>query len=169
MECAKMSPIIHEGETFSTKWGTVKLVRVDGNGVGLIDVKPNGWSSVPVYTVDHRIETVGPMTVECSFFIIAGVGAHFWVCGPEPEPTPEPTPWPGYLTIYDIDANVYPNDYTADGKVRVEVSFSIKGAGSGRVKVSSGSKSVTVQVSAGTYSIDLWLEAGSRSVCVNWY
>lgn len=92
-ECLSKSPIIGVGQTFVTKFGDVRLIKLYDHDSGMIGIKPNGWSEVYVSTVDWRVEEVGPMTVKTNFFTLAGGGCIFYVCGPDvPAVTPTPVP-----------------------------------------------------------------------------
>ena len=86
-ECLKKSPMIGVGQSFVTKFGNIRLIKLYTNSSGQIGIKPNKWSEIVVNTVDGRIEDVGPMTVETNFFTLAGGGCNFWVCGPD-KPAP---------------------------------------------------------------------------------
>ena len=88
-ECLSKSPIIGVGQSFVTKFGDIRLIKLFDSGSGQIGIKPNGWSEVVVTTVDWRVEDVGPMTVETNFFTLAGGGCVFYVCGPDEVAPPE--------------------------------------------------------------------------------
>ena len=81
-ECLDKSPIVNVGQTFVTKFGNVRLIKVYNSSSGQIGVKPIGLSETIRDTVDGKVEEFEGMTVKTNFFTIAGVGAHFYVCGP---------------------------------------------------------------------------------------
>ena len=81
-ECVDKSPVVNQGRTFVTKFGNIKLNKVYDNSSGSITVTPNGYPPITRSTVDSRLEDFyGVMTVKTNFFTLAGMGAHFWVCG----------------------------------------------------------------------------------------
>ena len=88
-ECVSKSPTIGVGQTFVTKFGNIRLIKLYDNSSGQIGIKPNKWNEIVVNTVDWRVEDVGPMTVVTNFFTLAGGGCQFWVCGPDKPAPPE--------------------------------------------------------------------------------
>lgn len=150
-ECLDKSPVVNVGQTFVTKYGNVRLIAVYDNGSGQIGVKPTGWTNeVIITTVDYRVETIGPVTIETNFFTLAGRGAHFWVCG-----ITEDIP----LTVKSITLNEYD-----PGKVTASVK--IAGEGSGTLQIIWGTEEITTHgVSQGDYGYVRTMPAGTHEIC----
>lgn len=150
-ECLDKSPVVNIGQTFVTKFGNVRLIAVYDSGSGQIGVKPVGWTNEVIFTtVDGRVETCGPVTVETNFFTLAGKGAHFWVCR-----ITEDIP----LIVKSITLNEYDPG-------RVTASVTVEGEGTGTLQIVWGTEETTTHsVSQGDYGYVRTMPVGTHEIC----
>ena len=153
-ECLDKSPIVTVGQTFVTKFGNIRLIKVYDSGSGQIGVKPIGWTNeVIITTFDSRVETIGPVTVKTNFFTLAGRGAHFWVCGEIEEIDPLRI---SAITVYKVTD---PDMVIAD--------VLVNGEGSGTLSISWGDLGTTTHTinGAGQYYFEKSLPVGTHNIC----